>query len=84
MKTITLSEAEQDLGGIIRTVVDDAEAIIIRAEDGRAVVLLPLAEYSSWKETDYLLSNPSNAAHLRRSMEDARDGKSQVKRLIDL
>lgn len=83
MKTITLSEAEQDLGGIIRKVVDDAEAIIIQTEDGRAAVLLPLAEYSSWKGTDYLLSNPSNAAHLRRSIEDARSGKSHEKRLID-
>jgi PHD/YefM family antitoxin component YafN of YafNO toxin-antitoxin module len=76
MKTITLSEAEHDLVGILHMVVDDAEAIVIRAEDGREVVLLPLGEYSSWKETEYLLSNPVNAAHLRKSIEDARNGKT--------
>jgi hypothetical protein len=34
-------------------------------------------------ETDYLLSSPSNAAHLQRSINELRQGKILVKELLD-
>jgi antitoxin YefM len=35
---------------------------------------MPLDEFNSWKETMYLLSNPANVAHLRRSITEAQSG----------
>lgn len=34
-------------------------------------------------ETDHLLSSPANAAHLARSIEQARNGQEQARELID-
>jgi antitoxin YefM len=45
---------------------------------------MSLDEFNSWQETLYLLSNPANAEHLRRSMEEARTGKVLEKALIEL
>ena len=39
--------------------------------------LLPLDEYNSWKETIYLLANPANAEHLRRSIAEAEAGEAR-------
>ena len=47
------------------------------------VVLVPLDEYNSWKETLYLLSNPANAEHLRRSIAEAEAGRDPVRREDD-
>jgi antitoxin YefM len=37
---------------------------------GEQVVFLSLDEYNSWKEALYLLANPANAEHLRRSIAE--------------
>jgi antitoxin YefM len=46
-------------------------------------VFLPLDEYHSWKETLYLLSNPANAEHLRRSIAEAEAGKVMERELLE-
>jgi Antitoxin Phd_YefM, type II toxin-antitoxin system len=47
------------------------------------VVIVPLAEYESMKETEYLLRNPSNAAALRRSIAELVRGDVHERDLID-
>jgi antitoxin YefM len=44
---------------------------------------MSLDEFNSWQETLYLLSNPANAEHLRRSLQEAREGKGIERELID-
>jgi antitoxin YefM len=44
-------------------------------DQGDQVVAMPLDEFKPWKETLYLLSNPANAAHLRRSIAEAGAGR---------
>ena len=48
---------------------------------GEQVVLMPLDEFNSWKETLYLLASPNNAAHLRRSIAEAKSGQAEIKEL---
>ena len=83
MTTVTLSEAKQNLEKLIEQVIADAEPIILSTEAGQEVVLLSLDEFNSWKETLYLLSNPANADHLRKSIAEARTGNFEEKTLVD-
>jgi antitoxin YefM len=71
MNVVTVNEAKRTLDTLIQKVFSDAEPTIISTETGQQIVLLSLAEFDSWKETAYLLSNPANAAHLRKSIGEA-------------
>lgn len=72
MNAVTLNEAELKLRELVEQVIADAEPTIVVTESGEQVVVLPLDEYNSWKETVYLLSSPANAEHLQRSIAEAR------------
>jgi antitoxin YefM len=84
MTTVTLTEAKQNLEKLIEQVIADAEPIILSTETGQEVVLLSLDEFNSWKETLYLLTNPANAAHLRKSISEATAGQVRENELIDV
>lgn len=84
MNAMTIQEAEQNLARLITRVIADAEPTIVVSETGEQVVVLPLDEYNSWKETLYLLSNPANANHLRSSIAEAQAGQIQERELLDL
>jgi antitoxin YefM len=81
MQAITLKDAERDLSRLVEQVLADAEPRIVVTEQGDQVVVMPLDEFNSWKETLYLLANPANAAHLRRSIAEAEAGKAETHEL---
>jgi antitoxin YefM len=83
MNAITLAEAKQNLDHLIAQVIADAEPAIICNDKGEKAVLLSLNEFNSWQETFYLLSNPANAEHLRKSIAEARMGKTTERELIE-
>ncbi|MBC8183014.1 type II toxin-antitoxin system prevent-host-death family antitoxin [candidate division KSB1 bacterium] len=83
MNTITINQAKQDLNSLIEQVVTDVKPTIICNKKGRKAVLMPLDEFNSWQETIYLLSNPANAEHLQKSIEQAKVGKIAERELID-
>ena len=83
MEVITVDEAKQNLEKVIEQVMNDAEPAVVRTENGDEVVLLSRDEFDAWNETVYLLSSPANAAHLRKSMEEAEAGQSDEKQLIE-
>lgn len=84
MNAITISQAKQNLSSLIEQVVNDVEPTIICSDKGRKAVLMSLNEFNSWQETIYLLSNPANAEHLHKSIEQAKNGKTTERELIDL
>ena len=75
MNVVTVKEAQQNLAQLIYQTVSDVEPTIVVADDGAKAVFVSLDEYNSWQETIYLLSTPANAAHLRRSIAEARAGE---------
>lgn len=83
MNAVTLKDAKLNLERLVEQVIADAEPTIIVTESGEQVVFLPLDEYNSWKETLYLLANPANADHLRRSIAEARAGEVQERELLE-
>ena len=82
MNVVTVYEAQRNLEQLIRQTVSDVEQTIVITDDGVQAVFVSLAEYNAWQETFYLLSTPKNAAHLRRSMAEARAGQLTEQSLL--
>ena len=83
MKTIETQEAKQQLDEMIDQVILDVEPTVLRNQKGQEAVLMSLEEFSAWRETVYLLSNPANAAHLLESIKQAESGQTVIKELLD-
>ena len=83
MNAITVDEAKRDLDRIIERVAADAEPTLICGEGSQKAVILSLEEFNSWRETLYLISNPANAAHLRRSIAESEEGKISERELLE-
>ncbi len=83
MNTTTFNSAKQNLENLIRQVENDAEPVLIVLDEHRKAVLMSEREFNSWQETIYLLSNPANAEHLRKSLAEADSGSFSERELIE-
>jgi len=83
MNAVTYSYARQNMAKVMQQVCDDGEPVIITAPK-RKVVMVSLDDYNAMATTDYLLSNPNNAAHIRESLQQAKEGKLVEVELADL
>ena len=72
MNAITVNQAKEILEDLMEQVISDLEPTIICNDQGKKVVLISLNEFNSWQETLYLLSNPANAEHLRKSISQVK------------
>ena len=81
MQAVTLKDAKRNLQRLVEQILADAEPRIVVTDKGEQVVLMPLDDYNSDKETLYLLANPANAAHLRRSIAEAESGQAKKREL---
>ena len=76
MAIVNQSEFRANLAKLMDQVDDDSKELIITRTGGKKhMVMITLDEYESWKETEYLLSSPANAAMLRESTEQLRNGQ---------
>ena len=66
MDAITYSDLRRNLKTYMDKVYNDYEPLIISRKNSENVVLLSIHEYNSLIETDYLLRNEANAAHLKK------------------
>ncbi|MEQ1601017.1 MAG: type II toxin-antitoxin system prevent-host-death family antitoxin [Methylophilaceae bacterium] len=83
MKVVTYSHARNSLKSVLDGVVQDADITIISRRDAEGdAVVMSLDNYNSMMETLYLISNPANAAHLAKSIKQAREGKAQARELL--
>ena len=83
MRIINFSDARGSLRSVIDQVVEDADVTVISRRDAPDAVIMSFDHYSSLMETVHLLSSPANAAHLGRSIEQARSGRMQPRELIE-
>jgi antitoxin YefM len=81
MQAVTLKDAKRNLPNLVAQVLADAEPRIVVTDAGDQVVVMPLDEFNSWKETLYLLGNPANAAHLRKSIAELKAGHAEPRDL---
>ena len=83
MNIVSFTEARNNLKSVVDQVVNDADCTVITRRDSEDAVVMSLDYYNSLMETVHLLKSPVNAAHLSRSIEQYRQGKSQARELID-
>lgn len=76
MEAVTYTSARQNMARLMDEVVSNSEVKIITRNNNPSVVMMSLDDYNSWIETCYLLSTPSNARHLRRSLQQAEKGET--------
>lgn len=84
MRIINFSDARNSLRAVIDQVVEDADVTVISRRDAPDAVVMSFDHYSSLMETVHLLSSPANAAHLAKSLAQARAGQAQPQELIDV
>ena len=75
MKSITYTEARENLANTINRVCEDNAPLIITRKREQAVVMLSLSEYESLQETAHLLRSPANAKRLLDCLDSIKLGK---------
>lgn len=83
MRVINFSDARNSLRTVIDQVVEDADVTVISRRDAPDAVVMSFDHYSSLMETVHLLNSPANAAHLAKSLAQARSGQAQHRGLTE-
>ena len=84
MKIQTFTQTRAAFAETLDSVIDDREEVVITRKGHESVVLVPLSEYESMKETEYLLRSPENARRLLRAIEDMDNGGGVEHALIEV
>jgi len=82
MKVVNYTDLRVNLKQWMDLVINDVEELIIKRKDNKDLVLIPLDEYNSLKETSYLLSG-KNRDVLVQSLKESKAGKSKERKLIE-
>ncbi len=81
MQAVFYSQARNNLRNLIDKVCDDFDEYIITTKDNKQAVLLSYDEYSSMKETMYLLSSKNNRDRLLDAVDQIDDLKFTTKNI---
>src|SRR6266853_4630589 len=81
MRSITYTEARENLANTINRVCEDNAPVTITRRRDQAVVVLSLTEFESLQETAHLLRSPANAKRLLKSIESLARGRGIRKKL---
>jgi antitoxin YefM len=76
MKTISYSELREKLKKELDMVAENHIPLIIKRKRGDDMVIMSLEDYNSYMETIDLLSTPSNAEHLIKSITQVEKGET--------
>jgi antitoxin YefM len=68
MKVVSLSELRANMAKHFDSVEEDRDELIVTRQNREPMVVMSLADFESWKETTYLLSNPRNRDRLLKSI----------------
>lgn len=83
-KSITPTEARNNLFNLLKDVVDNNQTVLISRRDGENVAVISESDLSSLVETAYLLRSPANAKRIFKSLEwsKSNQGHSQSTHLL--
>ena len=77
MSETTEAWAREHFDELVRKVIDDADAVVVRRQDGNDVAVIPADELRSMEETLYLLSSRTNARRLFDAMDASERGEGE-------
>lgn len=83
MQVFSYTDARNNLKSVLDKVIDDADVAVITRKEGQHAVVMGQDYYNSVMETLHLMSSPSNAAHLARSIAELRASKTIERELLD-
>lgn len=83
MHVFTYTDARNNLKSVLDKVIDDADVAVITRKEGQHAVVMGQDYYNSVMETLRLMSSPSNAAHLAKSIAELRASKTIERELLD-
>lgn len=83
MTVINYTEARNNFKSVLDSVVEDADYTIISRRDADDAVVMSLDYFNAMQETLHLLKSPKNVEHLRKSIEQYREGKVKSHELVD-
>jgi antitoxin YefM len=83
VKVMSMSESRANYAATLDSVINDQEEVVITRPGGEDVVMIPLREYESMRETLYLMSSPANRQRISRSIEQLDRARGNVRELID-
>jgi antitoxin YefM len=75
MNVTTISDFRKSAKKYLDQMVDDQDILVIARSNGQSIVAMPLDQYNSLSETDYLNSSQANRKHLEESIAQLRAGK---------
>ncbi len=83
MKVVTYSDLRKNLANVLDGVIDDHSPVLVTRQNNQTAVLISLEDFNAYEETAYLMSSPANAAHLMKSIAQAKSGKISQHELIE-
>jgi len=75
MRTASYTDLRNNLKGYLDRVVNDCEPLVVHRPANSSVVIVPIDEWNSVKETEYLKSSPEMMDWLRKAEENMNAGK---------
>lgn len=81
MQAIVYSNARNNLRSLIDKVCDDLDEYMISTKDNKTAVLLSYDEYTSMKETLYLMSSRKNRERLDDAVEQIENANFTTKEI---
>ncbi|MGI8648088.1 MAG: type II toxin-antitoxin system prevent-host-death family antitoxin [Acidimicrobiales bacterium] len=83
MKVMTYSQSRAHYAETLDSVIDDREEVVITRAGHESVVIIPLDEYESMKETEYLQRSPANARWILESIKELEAGRGIRRELLE-
>lgn len=74
IKTLPITKAREDLTKLVENAQKRLDEYIITVNGSPAAVLMSVAEYESWKETNEIMSDPELMKAIREGEEDIKKG----------
>lgn len=84
MKHASSTDLRKNLSAMMDAVTADHEPLLVTRAGGKPVVMLSLEDYEAMDETTYLLASPANAAVLRRSIAQLKNGETVARSMDEL
>ena len=75
IKTIPITQAREDLTGLVEDVRKKLDEYIITVNGKPAAVIMSADEYESWKETNEILADPELMKAIKEGEKEIEEGK---------